>query len=430
MNISSSKQIKLGAILSYLSIFINIVTGLLYTPWMIDSIGQANYGLYTLSNSLISLFLVDFGLSSAVSRFLSKYRAENKEENTGFFLGVVYKLYCFLDIIIAIIFILIFIFIEKLFPNFTQNELQSLKVVFCISAIFSLVNFPCVTFNGILTAYEQFIPLKLSELMYRVLVVLLTVIALINGYGLYALVVVNALCGILVIIFKFAIIKRKVSVRVNFRGFDKLILNSIMGFSMWTTIASLSQRLIFNITPTIIGMQVLEASSAISVFGVVTTLEAYTFTFSTAINGMFLPRISKILTEEKQKEKLLDLNVKVGSFQFILNGLIFVGFLLVGKSFINLWVGNDFVDAYYCLVLVIFPGIFYNSMQTINTVLIARNMVKIQAYINLAMGSVNVILSMILTKYYGVIGASFSISSAYLLRVVCLVIFVKKNHKI
>ena len=70
MNISSSKQIKLGAILSYLSIFINIVTGLLYTPWMIDSIGQANYGLYTLAISVTSLFVFDFGLSAAVTRFI------------------------------------------------------------------------------------------------------------------------------------------------------------------------------------------------------------------------------------------------------------------------------------------------------------------------------------------------------------------------
>ena len=35
---------------------------LLYTPWMIHSIGRENFGLYTLAMSVISLFVFDFGL--------------------------------------------------------------------------------------------------------------------------------------------------------------------------------------------------------------------------------------------------------------------------------------------------------------------------------------------------------------------------------
>ena len=77
---NSSKQIKLGAVLSYASIAINILSGLLYTPWMINQIGQNDYGLYTLANSVITLLMVDFGLSSATARYLSKYNAEGKKE--------------------------------------------------------------------------------------------------------------------------------------------------------------------------------------------------------------------------------------------------------------------------------------------------------------------------------------------------------------
>jgi len=60
-----NNQIKTGALLPYFSVGLNLLAGLLYTPWMIDRIGQAQYGLYTLANSVIPLFLVDFGLGSA-----------------------------------------------------------------------------------------------------------------------------------------------------------------------------------------------------------------------------------------------------------------------------------------------------------------------------------------------------------------------------
>ena len=86
---NSVKQIRIGALISYFSIIFNILAGFIYTPWMISQIGKSDYGLYTLAHSLISLFLVDFGLGQAVSRYISKYHAEGDEEKVNSFLGCV-----------------------------------------------------------------------------------------------------------------------------------------------------------------------------------------------------------------------------------------------------------------------------------------------------------------------------------------------------
>ena len=84
---NSSKQIKLGAIIGYVAIVFNIVAGLVYTPWMIDKIGQANYGLYTLATTLITMFIMDFGMSAAVSRFVSLYNAKGDQKGANDFMG-------------------------------------------------------------------------------------------------------------------------------------------------------------------------------------------------------------------------------------------------------------------------------------------------------------------------------------------------------
>ena len=89
----SNKQIKIGAIMSYITIAVNIVAGLLYTPWMLEQIGESVYGIYTLATSLISLFVMDFGMSAAVTRFLSRYNADDDKDSINNFLGLVYKLY-------------------------------------------------------------------------------------------------------------------------------------------------------------------------------------------------------------------------------------------------------------------------------------------------------------------------------------------------
>ena len=48
----ATNQIKVGAIISYIALFVNVLIGLLYTPWLINTIGKSDYGLYTLAVSL------------------------------------------------------------------------------------------------------------------------------------------------------------------------------------------------------------------------------------------------------------------------------------------------------------------------------------------------------------------------------------------
>ncbi|MBR5441873.1 MAG: oligosaccharide flippase family protein [Clostridia bacterium] len=421
---NTSKQIKFGALLSYASIAINILSGLLYTPWMVNQIGQNDYGLYTLANSVITLLMVDFGLSSATARYLSKYNAEGKHEEAERFLGAVYKLYLIVDAVILTALVVIYFRIDTIYATLTPDELSRFKVVYIISALFSVVNFPFITFNGILTSHEKFVPLKLADVIYRVCLVGFTIIALLMGYGLYALVTVHAIVGWSVTLYKFIVIKKTVPLKVKFRNTDKSLYKDIFGFSLWTTISSLMQRLVFNITPSILGM--VTGAAQIAVFGIVTTIEGYSYTITTAINGMFMPRISRLVANDKSNEALNKLLVDVGKFQFTINGLIIAGFAVVGKSFISLWMGEAYLDAYYGILLVVIPGAFFNSMQIANTTVVVEGKVKLMAIVNILTGVINVCLSYPLSKSYGVLGACVSICIAYSVRSIVLMVLYNK----
>lgn len=424
----SNKQIKIGAILSYFSIAVNILAGFFYTPWMIEKIGQGNYGLYTLANSLITLFLVDFGLSSAVSRYVAKYRAEGRRDKVENFLGVVYKLYLVIDAVILAALVVVFFFIDSIYVKLSPEELEKFKVVYIISASFAVVNFPFVTLNGILNSYEKFVHLKLSDVFYRILLIGFTVVALLMGYGLYALVTVHAIIGLVIIIYKLIVLKKCVNIKINWKYSDRALYKDIFSFSIWVTVSTLAQRLIFNITPSILGA--VSGSAAIAVFGIITTIEGYVYTITTAINGMFMPKISRIYEKGGDTKALMPLLLGVGKFQYALNGLIVAGFAVIGQSFINLWAGPSYHEAYYGILLVIIPGLFFNSMQIANTAMIVRKKVNLQAFVNLGAGIVNVILSVILSSLIGVVGSCISIFVAYMLRAIALLIIYKKVLKL
>lgn len=409
-----SKELKIGAVIAYSTIAINIISGFLYTPWIVKQIGNSDYGLYTLANSFINLFLFDFGLSAATSRFVSKYLAEGRQDKVNRILGAIYKLYFIIDAVIMVVLVVVSFFLEDIYSNLTALEIQRFRVVYIMSAFYALVNFPCVTFTGILNAYEKFITLKIADALYRIFSVVITIVALLCGGGLYALVCVHIIVGMLILAYKYSIIKIKTPVKINFAYKEKGLYHELFGFSIWVTVSTLAQRLIIGVTPSILG--VVSSTAAIAVFGIITVIENYIHIITTALNGMFMPRIARIFTEKDYINKLNSLIVMVGRVQFALNGLIVTGFFLLGRDFIQLWMGKSYSVAYYGILLVTVPNLFYNSMQIANTALVVKNHVKIQAVTNVVVGIINVVLSFILSKSYGVFGASAAIFVAYNIR--------------
>ena len=76
----SSKQIKTGVILSYLTLALSNIIALVYTPFMLRMMGQSEYGLYSLVASVVAyLTIMDFGFGNAIVRYTAKYRAESKQ---------------------------------------------------------------------------------------------------------------------------------------------------------------------------------------------------------------------------------------------------------------------------------------------------------------------------------------------------------------
>ena len=105
-----------------------------------------------------------------------------------------------------------------------------------IAASFSVFNFPFVTFIGILTAHEKFIPLKAADIIQRVLTVGLTVGALLIGKGLYAVVAVNAIAGVVITIYKYIVVKTTTNVKIKLKKTDKGLYKEILSFSIFSSV--------------------------------------------------------------------------------------------------------------------------------------------------------------------------------------------------
>ena len=86
-------QLKAGAALNYVSIMLNMVVGLVYTPYMLRMLGQSEYGLYSLAASIIAyLTVLDLGFGNAIVRYTAKFEAEGKKrEHVRYVFSTVYR---------------------------------------------------------------------------------------------------------------------------------------------------------------------------------------------------------------------------------------------------------------------------------------------------------------------------------------------------
>lgn len=395
-------QIKLGALISYLALALNIVLGLIYTPWMKEVIGIDNHGLYTLATSLISIFMLDFGLGSAVSRFVSKYRAEGNQEKANDIIGVIYKLYFAIDVIIIGVLFVLYFFIGAIYKGLTPEQVEQFKVLYLIVAGFNVISFPFSPLNGILNAYEKFIQLKICDLVSKLTTVLFVVVALCFSSSVVWVVAANAISGLLVLAIKLIIVRSSVPARPNLNAGGKGLYKTLFSFTAWTTIISIMQRFTHSFAPSVLGITA--DATEIGLYSPAVTIEGYYYLIATAVNGLFLPRVSKYIAD-KQEHKISDLMIKVGKYQLIVMGLIFTGFVCAGNDFMVTWMrGAEYEKTYYCAMIIMFPSLISATMQIASTTVIAKKLIKYNALCMIVTGVLGLGISFGLSYYIGSLG--------------------------
>lgn len=111
--------------------------------------------------------------------------------------------------------------------------------------------------------------------------------------------------------------------------------------------------------------------------------------------------------------------VRIGRIQFIILSFILSGFILYGRTFLNLWAGEGYSDAYYISLLIMIPAIIPLSQNIGILILQAKNMHRFRSVVYILIAIVNVLISIPLAKLYGGVGAALGTALANLAGQIC-----------
>ncbi len=403
---NDSRQRKIGAVLSYVSIIITTLIQLIYTPFLIKMLGQSEYGLYSLANSIIGyLTVLDLGFGNAIIVYTSKFRATNNIEAEQKLHGMFKVVFYIIGLIAMLFGIVLFFNVGNIFGNtMTDIELHKTKIMMLILTFNLGITFGFSIYASIINAYEKFVFQKVLAIISTILKPIIMIPLLFLGFKSIEMSIIITIVNIFVMISNYFYCKNRLQISIKYKGFDKKLFITVLGYSIWLFIASIVDKANWSVDNFVLGA--VSGTVAVSIYSVAAQLNTLFVNLSTAVSNILLPKVSKMVAKKTSAAELTDELIKVGRIQYYIIFLMCTGLILFGRQFLDLWVGSDYKDAYYVALILIIPVCIPLIQNLGISIMQAMNKFKFRSISMFIMAIINVIISIFLAKAYGPVGAA------------------------
>ena len=407
---NSSSERKSGAVLSYVSIILSTLVQLLYTPLLIRMLGQSEYGLYSLVSSIIGyLTVLDLGFGNAIVVYTAKYRAQKKCDEEKKLHGMFFVVFCVIGLVAGLLGLGLFFLAPTIFGStMTNAELEKMKIMLLILAFNLAITFPFSIYSSIINAYEKFTFQKLMSIFNTLMKPLLMIPLLFLGYKSITMSIVITVVNIIVLLSNYIYCKKKLDIKIKFYGFDKKLFKTIFGYSFFIFLGVVVDKVNWSVDQFILGA--VSGTVDVSLYSVASNLNTLFINLSTAVSGVLLLKMSKMVANNASNDELTNEFIKVGRIQYLIVFLMASGLTLFGKEFIIAWVGKEFTTSYYIALILILPLCIPLIQNLGLSIMQAKNMHKFRAVLLAVVAIANIAISIPLAKLYGGVGSAIGTS--------------------
>lgn len=399
-------QIALGSIIAYINIALNMVISVFLTPFLISGLGSSEYGVYKIIQSFSAqLSIMSFGISTLVARNVVFYNTRGEKEEKENFLFMANLIALVLAILVGVVGSLLYLAIDPLYAEqFTTEEMALAKQLFILFVVNVAVSILCDSFTGLMKAHEKFVISNFISTA-RLVLRLVSIILLINlGQGAMSIVLTDLTItgGILLlsIFYGWFVLKD----RPKFHRFDGKMFRECLTFSSAILLQAIVTQANSNVDNIVLGS--MKGTEVVTLYSCALSLYVSFSSLVTVFASMFGPRATRLVAEGADGTTLTDFTVKPARVQLMLAMLGISGFVLLGREFVYLWLGEGFEDVYPLTLILIIPLVIPLIESVTNTILDAKMKRIARSLILLIMCAFNIGITILLVSLIGYIGAA------------------------
>lgn len=375
------------------------------SPFLVHNLGDMGYGIWSLVTSLSGyLLLMDLGIGSSLTRYVSKYYKIKDHTNLVSFVNSALLLYLIIGLLIVLISPVtakVLLLIIKVDPEY-KDPLYWLVIITSVDVAILLIR---TSLRGVFQGLQRYEIINLVFILLHIVKAFSFYMLITFGLGLLSMASTGLILN-LIAVFLFTMIIRYsyYFIHFNFKTVNKSSIKSIYNYSLFSFILMISNQVIYYSSSFVIGFFI--SASAITYYSIAWSLMEYSKRFCLAFSSVFVPVISEYEAVSNY-DKIKDILNKGTKYTLILTMPLCVGVLMFGRPFIALWMGEDYADVCSSILIILIIGQFFELPQRIcSSVLKGISMHKNFAIATAISGFFNLVLSIVLVQKYGLLGVA------------------------
>lgn len=310
------------------------------TPYIVKKLTPEVYGVYVLATSLMGLMsFLDLGFGQGIIKFVPHYVAKRDFERINGIIDTSLVVYMGMGIVGGVVILASSTILARDIFHISENHFQAAVVSFRIVGFGFLVTFVSAVFSSIPKALQRYdVAVKIQNLTWFFSVVSVVVV-LYLGKGLVTVMAIYVAFQILGTVLYFVACETLLpTIRIRLKP-SKDIFREIFGFSLYTAINSITGNLVSRFDKMIIGGFL--GAEAVTYYQIPFLIVQMANGLVNAMFQFLFPAVS-YFHALGEISRLRELYRKATIYVVSLALIITSGLVFLGKSFITIWMGQDF----------------------------------------------------------------------------------------
>lgn len=392
----------------YVALAAELVIGLVMLPFNLAHLGPSEYGLWILLGSVTMHFSVfDLGFSGAMVKFVAQYRATANARALNEIASTMFFAFAAIGLVAYAAVVAVALNIHHLFALSPAHAHTGMWLLLIIGVHIAL-NFPFSVFGSITSGFQRYDVNSVAAIVTSVTVALVNVWLVLAGHSLVTLVAgTTAVRVSAFLVYRANAYRVYPELRIRPSMASRARLREVTGFSVYTTVIDWANRLNYQLDSIVIGAFL--GTPAVAVWAPAERIISATQRMTNQVNGMLFPLVvdSDAAREHARLRQILLEGTRL-SLVFVVP--IATALFVLADPIIRAWLGPraELVAGSIPVLQVLAIAVTIRvGGATGTTLLKGAGSHRLLAFVNLATGVVNVVLSALLVRRYGLVGVAY-----------------------
>lgn len=240
----NSSRVVLNTSIVYTQLIVNTILGLFITRFILQALGEEDYGIYMLVAGVVTMLnVLNSSMSNTAMRYMGHSLGSGDIENTKKTFATTMYIHLLLGGLMILILEVGGWIMFEFFLNIPETKLFSAKVIYQFMIVTTFISIISVPFDAVINAHENLLFLSIVGIFESILKLLLALFLLLETqdlltkYGFFMMIIT----AVIQVLKQIYCIRNYEEVTFKIKEYkDKKLTNSILSFTGWELFASIA----------------------------------------------------------------------------------------------------------------------------------------------------------------------------------------------